>query len=154
MSDRHTIALGTDHAGYAYKEAVKAMLIERGCEVHDFGAFDDTSSDYPDFVRPAAEAVAVGFCDGGVVFGGSGNGEAIVANKVVGVRCAVCWSAWTAEMAALHNDANCISIGSRTVTQDEALAIVETWLKTEFEGGRHLRRIEKIESRDATEEID
>ncbi|MGJ3241364.1 MAG: ribose 5-phosphate isomerase B [Opitutales bacterium] len=140
-----TIALGTDHAGFLYKEAVKAWLERQGYTVLDFGAHSPESSDYPDFVRPAAEAVAAGKADGGVVFGGSGNGEAIVANKVPGIRCGVCWNPWTAEMTKAHNDANMISLGARTVGEAEAIQLVKTWLETEFEGGRHARRVGKIE---------
>ena len=139
------IALGSDHAGYHYKEAVKAHLQQAGHQVSDFGTDSDAQCDYPDFVRPAAQAVADGTCDAGIVFGGSGNGEAIVSNKVKGVRCAVCWSPETAEWAKTHNNANVISIGQRTITQEQALQVVDTWLGAEFEGGRHQNRIDKIE---------
>lgn len=139
------IALGTDHAGYTLKETIKKHLQASGFEVVDFGTQSDEAVDYPDYVRPAAESVANGTCDGGIVFGGSGNGEAIVANKVPGIRCGVCWNAWSAQMTKAHNNANVIALGGRVVTEDEAVDIVDTWLQTSFEGGRHLRRIEQIE---------
>jgi ribose 5-phosphate isomerase B len=140
-----TISLGSDHAGFKYKELVKKHLREKGCEVKDFGTFSGEACDYPDFVRPAAEAVASGQCDAGVVFGGSGNGEAIVANKVRGIRCAVCWSLESATLAKTHNNANIISIGERMVTPEMVTKIVDAWMVAEFEGGRHEIRINKIE---------
>ena len=139
------IALGTDHAGYNYKEAVKKHLQKLGHEVQDFGTFSEESVDYPAFVRPAAEAVADGSCDLGVVFGGSGNGEAMAANKVKGVRCALCWSEETARLAKEHNNANVLSIGQRQISQELALVIIDTWLNAEFEGDRHIRRIEMLD---------
>lgn len=111
----------------------------------DFGTDSDAACDYPDFVRPVAAAVARGEVDAGIVLGGSGNGEAIVANKVKGVRCAVCWSEETARLAKQHNDANVISIGQRMVSGELAAKIVDAWLVAEFEGGRHLQRVRKIE---------
>lgn len=139
------IALGTDHAGFTYKEAVKKHLQKLGHEVQDFGTFSEESVDYPAFVRPAAEAVADGSCDLGVVFGGSGNGEAMAANKVKGVRCALCWSEETARLAKEHNNANVLSIGQRQISQELALNIIDTWLDAEFEGDRHIRRIEMLD---------
>ena len=139
------IALGTDHAGFAYKEAVKKHLQKFGHEVQDFGTFSEESVDYPAFVRPAAESVADGSCDLGVVFGGSGNGEAMAANKVKGVRCALCWSEETARLAKEHNNANVLSIGQRQISQELALNIIDTWLNAEFEGDRHIRRIEMLD---------
>jgi ribose 5-phosphate isomerase B len=143
------IALGTDHAGYRYKELLKAALEELGHEVRDFGTYSAESCDYPDFCRPAALAVASGDCDRGIVFGGSGNGEAMVANRVPGVRCALCWDVESARLGRSHNDANMISLGERMMTEEIALAILRTWLDTPFEGGRHTRRIEKIDAPDA-----
>ena len=143
---RFTIALGSDHAGFAYKEAIKAMLMADGHTVRDFGTHSDASCDYPDWIRPAAEAVGRGEFERGIVLGGSGNGEAIVANRVRGVRCGLCWSQQTAIWNRSHNDGNVLSIGQRTVTEAEALAIVKTWLATEFEGGRHVARIAKIDA--------
>lgn len=139
------IALGTDHAGFHLKEAIKAHLLSKGYHVDDFGTDSDSSVDYPDFVAPAARSVAVGTNDLGIVFGGSGNGEAIAANKVKGIRCGVCWDVWSAEMTKKHNNANVIALGGRVVDPGLALTIVDTWLDTEFEGGRHSTRIEKIE---------
>lgn len=140
------IAIGTDHAGYRYKEKIKAFLTEAGHEVQDFGTFSDESCDYPDFIFPVAKAVAKGEFERGIVLGGSGNGEAIAANKVNGIRCAVCWNTLSAEMARRHNDANVLSLGERMIYEDQLEAIVTTWLETLFDGGRHARRIEKIEA--------
>ena len=140
------IALGTDHAGYQHKEKVKKLLTELGHEPVDFGTFSEETVDYPVFVRPAAEAVARGECERGIVFGGSGNGEAITANKVRGVRCALCWSEESARLSRQHNDANVLSLGQRLVPEELALQIVRTWLTTDFEGGRHAKRIAQLES--------
>tara|TARA_B110000003_G_C16652968_1_gene535037 strand:+ start:3589 stop:4029 length:441 start_codon:yes stop_codon:yes gene_type:complete len=139
------ISLGCDHAGFAYKESIKLLLQNKGIETKDFGTFTEESVDYPDFVRPAAEAVAEGLCDLGIVLGGSGNGEAISANKVKGVRCALCWSEETAQLAKEHNNANVISIGQRQISEEMALSIVKIWLESKFEGGRHLKRIQKLD---------
>ena len=140
------IALGSDHAGFKYKEIVKTLLAQLGHEVMDFGTYSDAACDYPDFIRPAAEAVAKGEAERGIVFGGSGNGEAIVANKVRGVRCSLCWSKDTAGWGRSHNDANVLSIGERTVGEELLREIVQIWLETPFDGGRHARRVAKIES--------
>lgn len=140
-----TIAIGSDHAGYHYKEAIKAMLVAAGHTVHDFGTDSDTPCDYPDLIRPVAEAVARGEFQRGIVLGGSGNGEAIVANRVRGVRCGLCWNEQTAVWNRQHNDGNVLAIGERTIPRDLALAIVNVWLKTPFEGGRHLQRVRKID---------
>jgi len=139
------IGIGSDHAGFDYKEAIRKFLKELGHEVTDFGTNSAQPVDYPLFIRPVAEAVARGQCERGVVLGGSGNGEAIVANRVRGVRCALCWNIESAELARHHNDANALSLGRRMMTLDTALAIVKTWLDTPFEGGRHQRRIELID---------
>jgi ribose 5-phosphate isomerase B len=139
------IAIGSDHAGFAYKEAIKQMLAADGHTVRDFGTDSDAPVDYPDFIRPVAEAVARGEVDRGIVLGGSGNGEAIVANRIRGVRCGLCWSEQVAVWNRAHNDANCLSLGQRTITQDEALRIVRVWLATAFEGGRHVSRVQKID---------
>ncbi len=139
------IALASDHAGFEYKQAIHEWLTAHGHEVKDFGTFSTERVDYPDFIRPAAEAVARGACDRGIVLGGSGNGEAIAANKVRGVRCALCWSEDTARLSREHNDANVLSLGQRTIPRDLALRLVEIWLATPFEGGRHVTRIRKIE---------
>ena len=139
------IAIASDHAGYQYKEAIKAFLAEHGHEPIDFGTNSDEAADYPLFIRPAAEAVASGECERGIVLGGSGNGEAMVANRVPGVRCALCWNHESAKMGRRHNNANVISIGQRMVTLETALEIVATWLDTPFDGGRHARRIAQID---------
>jgi len=139
------IAIASDHAGFSYKEQVKTVLIEQGHEVRDFGTHSAESVDYPDFIRPAAEAVARGEFERGIILGGTGNGEAMVANKVVGIRCAVCWDLRSARLSREHNDANMMSLGERTMSIHEALEIVDLWLKTPFSGERHKRRIDKIE---------
>jgi len=141
-----SIALGTDHAGYSYKEAIKQHLTLSGHQVVDCGTFSEESVDYPTFVRPAAEAVADGKCDLGIVLGGSGNGEAMTANKVKGVRCALCWSIETAKLAKEHNNANVLSLGQRQISLELALKIVDEWLGAKFEGGRHIKRIEMLDN--------
>ena len=139
------IAIASDHAGFEYKERLKLFLIQAGHIVEDFGTDSDQSTDYPLWIRPCAVAVAAGEFDRGIVLGGSGNGEAIVANRVPGIRCALCWNVKSAELGRQHNDANMISMGQRMLTFEEAQAIVETWLETPFEGGRHLQRIRQID---------
>ena len=139
------IALGSDHAGFEYKEKIKAMLLAAGHEVRDFGTSSNEPVDYPVFIRPAAEAVARGECERGIVLGGSGNGEAIVANKVPGIRCGLCWSVESARLNRQHNDGNVLSLGQRMMPLELALEIVRVWLDTAFEGGRHLKRIQLIE---------
>jgi ribose 5-phosphate isomerase B len=139
------IAIASDHAGFAYKEAIKKYLTTKGHAVKDCGAFSDERSDYPVFIRPAAETVARGECERGVVLGGSGNGEAIVANRVPGVRCALCWNEESARLGRSHNNANMISLGQRMMTEEIALKIVDIWLDTPFDGGRHKTRIEMID---------
>ena len=138
------IALGTDHAGFRYKEKVKELLTSLGHEVKDFGTFSEESVDYPLFIRPAAEAVARGECERGIVFGGSGNGEAMAANKVHGVRCALCWNEEVARLSRQHNDANVLSLGQRVIPEEMAMKIVRIWLETSFEGGRHERRVAQL----------
>lgn len=144
---KFTIAIGSDHAGFAYKEALKAMLLADGHTVRDYGTSSDASCDYPDFIRPVAEAVARGDFERGIVLGGSGNGEAITANRVKGIRCGLCWNEQVAIWNRSHNDGNVLSLGQRTVTEDEAKKIVRVWLETPFEGGRHIARIQKIDGR-------
>ena len=139
------IALGSDHAGFLYKEKVKALLQSLGHEVKDCGTTSEEPVPYPKYIRPAAQAVASGECERAIVFGGSGNGEAMVANKVKGVRCAYIWNSETAQLCRAHNDANCISFGERMVTEYIALECVKIFLETKFEGGRHIARIAKIE---------
>jgi len=140
------IAIGSDHAGFRYKERIKVILTRWGHDVTDFGTDSEESVDYPKFIRPVALAVALGEYDRGIVLGGSGNGEAIVANRVPGVRCTLCWNVESARYARLHNDANVLSIGERLVPESELEPILEVWLETPFEGGRHQRRIEQIDA--------
>ena len=111
----------------------------------DFGTYSDESVDYPLFIRPVAAAVARGETERGVVLGGSGNGEAMAANRVKGVRCALCWNVVSARLARQHNDANIISLGQRMISEEDALEIVRVWLETDFEGGRHARRIQMLD---------
>jgi ribose 5-phosphate isomerase B len=139
------IALGSDHAGFEYKTAIGKFLTEAGHEIHDFGTYSTEPVDYPDFIRPAAESVARGEFERAVVLGGSGNGEAMTANRIRGVRCALCWNVETARLGRQHNDANVISIGQRMINLELALEIVRVWLDTPFEGGRHIRRLEKLD---------
>jgi ribose 5-phosphate isomerase B len=139
------IALGSDHAGFRYKEKIKEFLPTLGHEAVDFGTFSPDPVDYPKFIRPAAQAVVKGECDRAIVLGGSGNGEAISANKVRGIRCALCWNEDTARLSRQHNDANCLSLGERMISEEMALKIVRIWLSTDFEGGRHTARIAQLE---------
>lgn len=143
---RMHIAIGSDHAGFRYKEMFKRHLAALGHTVTDFGTDSEEPVDYPLFCRPPAEAVARRDADRGIVLGGSGNGEAIVANRVRGVRCVLCWSVESARLGRAHNDANMLSVGERMVSREEAIAILDTWLTTPFDGGRHLRRIEEIDA--------
>ena len=142
------IALASDHAGFAHKEAIKRHLLAAGHDVQDFGTDSAEPCDYPDFVRPAAEAVAAGECERGIILGGSGNGEAITANRVAGIRATVCWDRDSAFFARAHNDSNVLSLGQRMMTEDVALSLVDVWLSTPFDGGRHERRIKKIDAAD------
>ena len=139
------IALGSDHAGFRYKEEIKRFLADRGHEVRDFGTDSEESVDYPRFIRPAAEAVARGDCERAVVLGGSGNGEAIAANRIRGVRCILAWNEESARLGRAHNDANALSLGQRLLPLDTALELVRIWLDTPFEGGRHERRIRELD---------
>jgi ribose 5-phosphate isomerase B len=139
------IGIGSDHAGYRYKEEIKKYLAKLGHEVKDFGTNSEMTVDYPAFIRPVAEAVARGEMERGIVLGGSGNGEAMVANRVRGVRCALCWNDESARFGRQHNDANVISLGQRMISLEIALTLVQIWLDTPFEGGRHVRRIQMID---------
>ena len=140
------IAIGSDHAGFQYKEAISEYLRREGHEVQDLGTYAAAPPvDYPLFIRPVAEAVASGTAERGIVLGGSGNGEAMVANRVRGVRCALCWNAESARHGRQHNDANAISLGERMMSLDDALEIVRIWLSTPFEGGRHAHRLALID---------
>ena len=139
------IAIASDHAGFHLKSVLIAHLDSRGYAVNDFGTHSDAPVDYPDYIRPAAISVAEGRDDLGIVLGGSGNGEAMAANKIRGIRCALCWNAESARLARAHNDANMIAIGARMVAESAAVNIVDAWLQAAFEHGRHVRRIEKLE---------
>ena len=139
-----TFAVACDHAGFDYKSMVLSTLQEHGFTIADFGCFTSESTDYPDFVHPAAQAVESGKADQAIVVCGSGNGVAMTANKYPGIRAAICWTPELAELARRHNDANVLAIPSRFVSESLAKEILEKFLLTEFEGGRHLRRVNKI----------
>jgi ribose 5-phosphate isomerase B len=139
------ISIGSDHAGFKYKTAIVAHLSALGHEVMDFGTWSTESVDYPDFIHPAAQAVEDGACERGIVLGGSGNGEAMVANHHRGVRCALCWNEESARLCRAHNDANMLSLGERMMPEELALSIVDIWLTTPFDGGRHVRRVQAID---------
>ncbi|HPK09081.1 MAG TPA: ribose 5-phosphate isomerase B [Saprospiraceae bacterium] len=138
------IALGGDHAGYNYKKALIKMLEKEGHEVKDFGAFSEESVDYPDFVHPLATAIEQGEFNLGILICGSGNGVAITANKHQNIRAALCWNNELAALARKHNNANVISMGSRFVSLRMAKKMVNTFISTDFEGGRHQNRVDKI----------
>src|SRR5438045_7525874 len=139
------ISLGSAHACFKLKEKVRVLLGQLGHEVKDVGTFAaEPPVDYPLFIRPAAEAVARGECERGFVFGGSGNGEAMVANKVHGVRCALCWNEEVARLSRQHNDANVLSLGQRVIPEEMAMKIVRIWLETPFESGRHEKRVAQL----------
>lgn len=140
------IAIGSDHAGFQYKARIKDILARWGHEVTDFGTDSDAPVDYPLFIRPVALAVAAGDFERGIVLGGSGNGEAIVANRVRGIRCTLCWNLESARYARMHNDANVLSIGERLVAAADLEPILKVWMETPFEGGRHQRRIDEIDA--------
>jgi ribose 5-phosphate isomerase B len=140
------IAVGADQAGFKYKEQLKKWLIDKGHTVEDFGTDSEKPCDYPDIMRPVAKAVAAGKFDRGIIFGGSGNGEAMVANRVKGIRCAIGWDLRSARLSRQHNDANILSMGQRMLAFEEVIEIVELWLAAPFEGGRHLTRIQKIDA--------
>ena len=139
------IALASDHAGFELKEAIKKHLVENNYDILDFGTNSNASVDYPPFARMAAEAVAAGECDKGIICCGTGIGVSIVANKVKGIRCPLCTNEFTAEMSRKHNDANMMALGARVTDQELALNMVDIWLNTEFEEGRHKRRVDMIE---------
>lgn len=140
------IALGTDHAGLQYKERIKELLQRAGHEVHDFGTYSPEAVDYPAFIRPAAEAVGRGECERGIVLGGSGAGEAIVANRVRGVRCVLAWCIEAVRLGRQHNDCNVLAIGERLIPFELVEQMLEVWFSTPFEGGRHVRRIQAIDA--------
>ena len=139
-----TIAIGCDHAGFPFKKPIIKYLREQGYDVLDFGTDSPASVDYPDFVHPTAEAVESGKAQVGVLICGSGNGVAITANKHQHIRCALCWQEDIASLARQHNDANMIAIPARFVDLEVAFKMVDIFLTTEFEGGRHADRVNKI----------
>ena len=139
------IAVASDHAGFRYKTMLVEYLRRAGHEVADFGTDSEEPVDYPDVVRPAAQSVATGRCERGIVLGGSGNGEAMAANRVRGVRCALAWNEASARLSRAHNDSNMLALGQRLLTEADVLAILEAWLATPFDGGRHLTRIRKLD---------
>lgn len=138
------IAIGNDHAGTAYKKAIVALLKTKGIAVTNYGTDETASIDYPDFVHPVAKALEEGKVDRGIVICGSGNGAAMTVNKHQNVRAALCWNKEITALARQHNNANILSLPARFVALPQALEMVETFLNTEFEGGRHERRVEKI----------
>lgn len=139
------IAIGADHAGFEEKEKVKVALDKMGVEYTDMGTDSTASVDYPDFARKVGEAVADGEYDRGILVCGSGTGMAIAANKVPGIRAAVAWTEEIAKLSRQHNDANVLALAARFIPDEEQEKIVKAWLATDFEGGRHERRVEKIE---------
>ena len=139
------IAIGSDHAGFSYKSMLIEYLAKEGHVIKDFGTFSDAPVDYPLFIRPVAVAVSHGEYERGIVLGGSGNGEAMTANRIKGIRCALCWNRESAIMARKHNDANMISLGERMISREDTIEIVRLWLETPFEGGRHIARIRQID---------
>jgi len=138
------IAIGNDHAGTEYKFVIIEFLKKQGHQVYNFGTNTNDSVDYPDYIHPVAEAVENKEVDCGIILCGSGNGAAITANKHQGIRAALCWSKELVELARKHNDANILSLPARFISKFQALTYVDAFLKTEFEGGRHFRRVEKI----------
>jgi len=138
------IAIGSDHAGYELKEIIKENLINKGFNVNDFGPFSGDRADYPDYAHPVANEVEGNRADFGVLICGSGNGINMAANKHQGIRSALCWQSDIAEMARLHNDANVIALPARYMSKKDAISCVDIFLSTEFEGGRHLQRVNKI----------
>jgi ribose 5-phosphate isomerase B len=138
------IAVASDHAGFAFKNIVSEYLRSKGFEIEDFGCFQEESCDYADFAHPLAYAIEKGEADKGVVFCGSGNGINMTVNKHQGIRSAICWNKELASLARHHNDANVCSIPARFISKEEAIEIVDTFMKETFDGGRHLNRMKKI----------
>lgn len=138
------IALGSDHAGFELKEKIKKYLEEKKVETKDYGCFSDDPVDYPDYAEKVAKAVANGDADRGILVCGTGLGMSMSANKLPGIRAALCWNEKAAEMSRKHNDANVLCLGARLIDHTDALRIVNVWLKTGFDGGRHIKRVKKI----------
>jgi|SRR6185436_1486861 len=139
------LAIGADHAGYDYKEQLKKYLLDKGFEIADKGTYSDQSADYPDFAHPVANAIVNKEVDAGILICGSANGVAITANKHQGIRAAICWTNEVAELARKHNNANIICIPSRFVSIELTKSMTDIFMSTEFEKGRHERRVEKID---------
>ncbi|MCI0502657.1 MAG: ribose 5-phosphate isomerase B [Fusobacteria bacterium] len=138
------IIIGSDHGGFELKEIIREYILKKGLEVQDVGVFASESVDYPDYAKKVGEAVASGNGDFGIVVCGTGIGMSIAANKIPGIRCALCNDVYTAKMARGHNDANVLAIGGRVVGKGVALMIIDTFLNSSFEGGRHNTRLAKI----------
>lgn len=138
------IPMACDHAGFELKEFLKSSLIERGLEIKDFGTYTSDSVDYPDMIHPLAKEINEGVYPFGIIMCGSANGVSMVANKYPNVRCAICWQEEIAQLAKQHNNANIIALPARFISKEKALSIVDAYLNTEFEGGRHQKRVEKI----------
>lgn len=136
--------MACDHAGFELKEFLKSALTERGLEIKDFGTYTSDSVDYPDMIHPLAKEINAGNYEFGIIMCGSANGVSMVANKYQNVRCALCWQEEIAQLAKQHNNANIISLPARFISKEKALSIVDAYLNTEFEGGRHQKRVEKI----------
>lgn len=147
MMEKKRICTACDHAGYQLKEEIKEFLTNMGYEVEDFGTYSELSVDYPDFIHPLAESISRGIFNTGIIICGSGNGAGMTANKHRGVRAALCWNKDLAEMARLHNDANILALPARYISDELAKELVEIFLTTSFEGGRHKTRIDKIDIR-------
>ncbi|MEO6847096.1 MAG: ribose-5-phosphate isomerase [Chthoniobacterales bacterium] len=143
------ISIGSDHAGFEYKQRFVEFLKKEGHEVIDVGTNSAEPTDYPLYIIPSAECVRDGKSERGIVIGGSGNGEAMAANKVKGVRCALCWNDETAEFSRRHNNSNVLSIGQRMVSYEIALAVLKIWLATPFDGGRHQKRVDEMDRYEA-----
>lgn len=143
-STKHTIAIGSDHAGFEMKKVITAYLKQKGWQVKDYGTYSDESTDYPDFAHPVAEAIENGKAYLGVLFCGSANGVSMTANKHQHIRAALSWTPEIARLGRQHNDANVVAIPARYVSDHEAEAIVQAFLDASFEGGRHERRVNKI----------
>ena len=139
-----TVGVCSDHAGYELKEKVKEWLAARGYKVRDFGTSSTDSCDYPDFAHPCANAVESGQCDCGVAMCGTGNGIAMTLNKHAGVRAALCWAPELSKLAREHNDANILVMPARFIDPEVAMEVLATYMSTPFEGGRHVRRVNKI----------
>jgi ribose 5-phosphate isomerase B len=144
QGENKTIAIGSDHAGYTYKAAIVHWLTRNGYDIIDAGTNSEASTDYPDHVHPVADAVEKGDAYLGIILCGAGNGVAMTANKHQGIRAALCWNNEIASLARQHNDANILAIPARFVPEAVALSMVQTFLETPFEGGRHQKRVDKI----------